>query len=409
MSGRRLTAAGNAPPRPLGMSRGLVVLFAVATGQAVASNYLAQPLLDTIGHELHVSSGVAGLIVTTAQAGYAAGLILLLPLGDLFDRRRLITTLALITAAGLAAAALAPSAGFFMAATGLVGVTSVMAQILVPFAATLTPDAERGRVVGTVVSGLLLGILLARTISGLVAQVAGWRTVYWVAAILMLAQAVLLWAKLPTYRQHVGLTYPRLLSSVLKIARAEPVVRRRALFGALSFGAFSVLWTTLAFLLSGPPYGYSEGMIGLFGLVGAAGAITASVVGRFTDKGWSHRLTGVSALLLFVGYLLLWLGGSSLAALLAGVVVLDIGWNGVHITNQSEIFRLQPEARSRVNAFYMTACFAGAAAGSAVAALVYERWSWDGVCALGLAIGLASLALWAFGARERTSVVAAAR
>ncbi len=409
MSGRRLTAAGNTPPRPLGMSRGLVVLFAVATGQAVASNYLAQPLLDTIGHELHVSSGVAGLIVTTAQAGYAAGLILLLPLGDLFDRRRLITTLALITAAGLAAAALAPSAGFFMAATGLVGVTSVMAQILVPFAATLTPDAERGRVVGTVVSGLLLGILLARTISGLVAQVAGWRTVYWVAAILMLAQAVLLWAKLPTYRQHVGLTYPRLLSSVLKIARAEPVVRRRALFGALSFGAFSVLWTTLAFLLSGPPYGYSEGMIGLFGLVGAAGAITASVVGRFTDKGWSHRLTGVSALLLFVGYLLLWLGGSSLAALLAGVVVLDIGWNGVHITNQSEIFRLQPEARSRVNAFYMTACFAGAAAGSAVAALVYERWSWDGVCALGLAIGLASLALWAFGARERTSVVAAAR
>lgn len=409
MSGRRLTAAGNTPPRPLGMSRGLVVLFAVATGQAVASNYLAQPLLDTIGHELHVSSGVAGLIVTTAQAGYAAGLILLLPLGDLFDRRRLITTLALITAAGLAAAALAPSAGFFMAATGLVGVTSVMAQILVPFAATLTPDAERGRVVGTVVSGLLLGILLARTISGLVAEVAGWRTVYWVAAILMLAQAVLLWAKLPTYRQHVGLTYPRLLSSVLKIARAEPVVRRRALFGALSFGAFSVLWTTLAFLLSGPPYGYSEGMIGLFGLVGAAGAITASVVGRFTDKGWSHRLTGVSALLLFVGYLLLWLGGSSLAALLAGVVVLDIGWNGVHITNQSEIFRLQPEARSRVNAFYMTACFAGAAAGSAVAALVYERWSWDGVCALGLAIGLASLALWAFGARERTSVVAAAR
>jgi len=409
VSGRRLTAAGNTPPRPLGMSRGLVVLFAVATGQAVASNYLAQPLLDTIGHELHVSSGVAGLIVTTAQAGYAAGLILLLPLGDLFDRRRLITTLALITAAGLAAAALAPSAGFFMAATGLVGVTSVMAQILVPFAATLTPDAERGRVVGTVVSGLLLGILLARTISGLVAQVAGWRTVYWVAAILMLAQAVLLWAKLPTYRQHVGLTYPRLLSSVLKIARAEPVVRRRALFGALSFGAFSVLWTTLAFLLSGPPYGYSEGMIGLFGLVGAAGAITASVVGRFTDKGWSHRLTGVSALLLFVGYLLLWLGGSSLAALLAGVVVLDIGWNGVHITNQSEIFRLQPEARSRVNAFYMTACFAGAAAGSAVAALVYERWSWDGVCALGLAIGLASLALWAFGARERTSVVAAAR
>ena len=388
---------------PPGMSRRLVVLFAVATGQAVASNYLVQPLLDTVGRQFHVTTGVAGLIVTTAQAGYAAGLILLLPLGDLFERRRLITVLALITAVGLAAAALAPSAGLFMAAAGLVGLTSVMAQILVPFAATLSPDAERGRVLGAVMSGLLLGILLARTVSGLVAEAAGWRTVYWLAAALMLVQAVLLWVKLPTYRQHVGLSYPQLMGSVLKIARAEPVLRRRALFGALSFGAFSVLWTTLAFLLSGPPYGYGEGAIGLFGLVGAAGALTASVVGRFTDRGWSRRLTGVSALLLLVGYALLWMGGSSLAAVLAGIVVLDIGVNGVHITNQSEIYRLQPEARSRVNAFYMTSCFVGAAAGSAVAAFVYERWSWDGVCALGVAIGLASLALWAFGARERTS------
>jgi predicted MFS family arabinose efflux permease len=397
------------PPRSKRMSRGLIALFAIATGQAVASNYLAQPLLDTISHELRVSSGVAGLIVTTAQAGYAAGLILLLPLGDLFERRRLITTLAVITAVGLAAAALAPSAGFFMAAAGLVGLTSVMAQILVPFAATLSPDAERGRVLGTVMSGLLLGILLARTVSGLVAQAAGWRTVYWLAAALMLAQAVLLWAKLPTYHQHVGLSYPRLLGSVLKIARAEPVLRLRAVYGALSFAAFSVLWTTLAFLLSAPPYGYGEGTIGLFGLVGAAVALTASVVGRFTDRGWSRRLTGVSALLLLVGYVLLWMGGSSLAALLAGVVVLDIGSNGVHITNQSEIYRLQPEARSRVNAFYMTSCFVGAAAGSAVAAFVYERWIWDGVCALGVAIGLASLALWAFGARERTSAVTPVR
>jgi len=396
------------PPRSKRMSRGLIALFAIATGQAVASNYLAQPLLDTISHELRVSSGVAGLIVTTAQAGYAAGLILLLPLGDLFERRRLITTLAVITAVGLGAAALAPSAGFFMAVAGLVGLTSVMAQILVPFAATLSPDAERGRVLGTVMSGLLLGILLARTVSGLVAQVAGWRTVYWLAAALMLAQAVLLWAKLPTYRQHVGLSYPRLLGSVLKIARAEPELRLRAVYGALSFAAFSVLWTTLAFLLSAPPYGYGEGTIGLFGLVGAAGALTASVVGRFTDRGWSRRLTGVSALLLLVGYVLLWMGGSSLVPLLAGVVVLDIGSNGVHITNQSEIYRLQPEARSRVNAFYMTSCFVGAAAGSAVAAFVYERWSWDGVCVLGVAIGLASLALWAFGARERTSSVAPA-
>ena len=171
------------------MSRGLIALFAIATGQAVASNYLAQPLLVTIRQDMHVTTSVAGLIVTSAQAGYAAGLILLLPLGDLFERRRLIATLALVTALGLAALALAPNAGFFLAVAGIVGFTSVVAQILVPFAATLAADADRGRVVGIVMSGLLIGILLARTVSGLVAAVAGWRAVYWLAAALMLVQA----------------------------------------------------------------------------------------------------------------------------------------------------------------------------------------------------------------------------
>ena len=220
---RRPSPEPHPAARATGMSRGLIILFAFATGQAVASNYLAQPLLDTISHEFHVSSGIAGLIVTIAQAGYAAGLILLLPLGDLFERRRLITVLAVVTALGLAAAALAPSAGLFMAAAGLVGLTSVMAQILVPFAATLSRDADRGRVLGAVMSGLLLGILLARTVSGLVAHVAGWRTVYWLAAGLMPVQAVLLAVKLPTYRQRVGLSYPRLLSSVLRIARRPSI------------------------------------------------------------------------------------------------------------------------------------------------------------------------------------------
>jgi predicted MFS family arabinose efflux permease len=382
------------------MSRGLVVLFAVATGQAVASNYLAQPLLDVISHELGISAGVAGLIVTAAQVGYAAGLILMIPLGDLLERRRLITVLAAITAVGLATAAFSPSVGVFMSAVALVGFTSVMAQILVPFAATLADPAHRGRVVGTIMSGLMLGILLARTASGLIAQVAGWRGVYIIFAVLMVAQAVTLWMVLPTYRADVKLGYGRLLGSVFAIARQEPVLRLRALFGVVSFATFSALWTTLAFLLSGSPYDYSEGIIGLFGLVGAAGALTATVVGRFTDRGWARMLTGISALLLLLGFALLWRGGVSLPALLAGVLVLDVGSSGLHLSNQSEIFRLRPEARSRINAFYMTSCFIGAAAGSAVAAFVYERWSWDGVCVLGAAISLFGLALWAFGPRH---------
>jgi predicted MFS family arabinose efflux permease len=396
-SDERVTASGRTAARPAGMSRGLIVVFAIATGQAVSSNYLAQPLLDTLRSEFGVSSAVAGLIVTVAQIGYALGLVLLLPLGDLFERRRLITTLALITSAGLAAAALAPSVGLFAGAVGLVGFTSVMAQILVPFAATLAPEAERGRVVGTVMSGLLLGILLGRTVSGLIAAAAGWRMVYGAAAALMLAQAVVLYRVLPIYRERVELAYPRLLASVLTIARAEPELLRCAVHGASGFAAFSGLWTTLAFLLAGPHYGYSTGIIGLFGLVGVAGALTASVVGRFTDRGWTYWLTGVTSMLIVAGYALIWLGAASLAALLVGILVLDIGCQGLHITNQSDIYRLRPEARSRINAFYMTSCFVGAALGSATAALVYDAFGWTGVCLFGAVVGLVSTLWWAVG------------
>jgi len=377
------------------MSRGLILLFAVATGQAVACNYLAQPLLETLRGQFGVSAAIAGLIVTAAQVGYAAGLILLLPLGDLFERRRLITTLAAITVAGLVAGAVAPNIGFFIAAAGVIGLTSVMAQLLVPFAATLAPEAERGRVVGSVMSGLILGILLARTFSGFVSQIAGWRAVYVIAAVLMLVQTVVLYVKLPRYRSSAGLSYPKLLLSVLELARSEPVLRRRALYGVFSFASLSVLWTTLAFLLAGPHYGYSDGIIGLFGLVAAAGALTASVVGRFTDRGWVYWLTGGSAGLMLAGFVFLAFGAQSLAALIVGIVLLDIGSQGLHISNQSEIYRLRPDARNRINAFYMTTCFVGAAAGSAASAFAYERWGWAGTCGLGFIVCVLAVARWA--------------
>jgi predicted MFS family arabinose efflux permease len=385
------------------MTRGLIVLFAIATGQAVASNYLAQPLLEALRHQFGVSTAVAGLIITVSQIGYATGLVLLLPLGDLLERRRLITTLAAITAAGLAAAAMAPSIGLFTAAIGLVGFTSVMAQILIPIAAGLALDDERGRVIGTIMSGLIIGVLLARTVSGAVAALAGWRTVYWVAAALMVVLAAVLHHALPSSRARVGLSYPRLLASVLSIARDEPMLRRSAVHGVLSFAAFSGFWTTLTFLLAGPHYGYSTGAIGLFGLIGVAGATTASVVGRFTDRGWSSRLTGVTSMLIASGYVLLWVGGTSLAALIAGILILDIGCQGLHITSQSEIYRLRPDARSRVNAFYMTSRFVGGGAGSAVAAAAFTVFGWPGVCLLGVGFGLASTLWWVVGLRRRAA------
>jgi predicted MFS family arabinose efflux permease len=378
-----------------GMSGAMVLLFAVAVGQAVASNYLAQPLLETLRDVFGVSEAVAGLIVTAAQVGYAAGLILLVPLGDLFERRRTVVTLAVITATGLAVAAFAPSIGVFIAATGVIGLTSTMAQLLVPFAATLAPEAARGRVVGNVMSGLILGILLARTFSGLIAQAAGWRTVYVIAAVLMAAQAVLLYVKLPTFRQSAGLPYHRLLASIGRIARDEPVLRRRALYGVFSFATFSVLWTTLAFLLSAPPFDYSDGIIGLFGLVGAAGALGASLTGRYTDRGWGYWLTGIGCIATLLSFVTLWFGRASLPLLIAGILILDVGSQGIHISNQSEIYRLRPAARNRINAFYMTSCFIGASLGSASAAFAYDHWQWAGTCWLGGLLGAACVLRWA--------------
>ena len=388
------------------MSRSLIAIFAVATGLAVASNYLAQPLLATMRHDLGVSSAVAGLIVTVAQSGYALGLVLLLPLGDLFERRRLITTLAALTAVGLGAAGFAPSIGLLMGATGLVALTSVMAQVLVPFAATLTPQARRGQVVGRVMSGLLVGILMARTVAGLVAQVAGWRTVYWVAAVCMLALAVVLNRRLPDYREDVSLSYPRLLASVLAIARREPLLRRRAVYGVLAFADFSVLWTTLAFLLAGPHYHYGEAVIGLFGLAGAAGALVASPIGKLNDRGWTVHLTGLMSVLLPLSFLLIWLGRTSLVALIAGVIVVDLASQNLHITNQSQIYKLRPEERSRITAFYMTCCFIGAALGSSTAASAFGTSGWKGVCILGAGFGCASLLWWVIdlaGTHRRTA------
>jgi len=404
-----LALASDAPGRA-GVTGSLLALMSVAVGLSVANNYLAQPLLDTMRAEFGVSTGVAGLIVTAAQCGYAVGLVFLIPLGDLLERRRLVTLLALLTAAFLVFAGSAPSIGVLLPAVALVALTSVMAQILVPFAASLAGERERGRVVGTVMSGLILGILLARTASGAIAQVAGWRAVYYIAAGLMVLVAVMLRLRLPRYREDVRLTYGGLLRSVLTIARAEPVLLRRAAYGGLSFAAFTTLWTTLAFQLSGPPYTYQDGIIGLFGLVGAVGALVASAAGRLNDRGWTDRLTILMPLAMVASYGLIWLGGTRLWALLAGIVLIDVGAQGIHITNQSVIFGLRPDARSRINSVYMTSCFIGAAVGSSSASFIYAAFGWTGMCVLGACLAGAMTVVRLSGgatARRRTATAEA--
>jgi predicted MFS family arabinose efflux permease len=375
------------------LDRGLVALMAVATGLAVANNYYAQPLLPTIGRALHAGPGATGLIVTAAQVGYALGLVFLLPLGDLVERRRLIVVLAVATAAGLFWLGASPDVPWLLAGAAAVGAVSVVAQVLVPFAASLAPDEERGRVVGMVMSGLLIGILLARTVAGWLAQTGSWRVVYFAAGGAMLVQAAVLRRRLPTWREDTGSDYVGMLRSVLSLLRDQPILRLRSAYGLLSFGTFSVLWTSLAFLLS-HHYHYGSGVIGLFGLAGAAGAVTATLAGRFSDRGWARYSTGITTALLLVSWGALWAGRSILVLLVVGIVVLDVGAQGVHITNQGEIYRLVPEARSRLTAAYMVLYFVGGAAGSVLSATLYSVAGWNGVCVAGAAFGGASFLLW---------------
>jgi predicted MFS family arabinose efflux permease len=376
------------------LSRGLVWLMSAATGLAVAGNYYAQPLLPVISAEMKLSAAAAGVIVTTAQAGYALGLWLIVPLGDVFERRRLIVLMMLLAACGLLICALSDGFSGLLLGTAMAGVCSVVAQLLVPFAATLAPAHERGRVIGTVTSGLLLGILLARTAAGALAGIGSWHTIYWTGAACLLAMAALLATCLPSHQQSAGLSYPRLLASVLQLLRDEPVLRQRTLLGACSFASFSVLWTSIAFLLAAPPFGFSSPVIGLLGLVGAAGALAAPLIGRLGDRGQGRRATHIALWFLLLSWLVLYWARASFAALLPAVVLLDLAVQVVHISNQAEIYQLRPEARNRLASAYMTCLFIGMAAGSLASASAYEFAGWSGVVAVGLLVSVAGLLVW---------------
>jgi len=399
-------AASTSTTRRSGMSRALIVLFAVSCGVSVANLYYAQPVLDDIARSFGTSSATSGLVVTFAQIGYASGLALLVPLGDLLTRRWLVPAVLLVTAAGLVVSASAPSIGVLIAVGLVVGAGSVAAQILVPMAASLADEEHRGHVVGVVMSGLLLGILLARTVSGIVAQAASWRVVYVMAAGMTAVLAVVLARRLPGEAARPRIGYGTLLRTAARLLVTESVLRRRAFFGALGFAAFSVFWTTMAFLLSGAPYHDDDLTIGLFGLVGAGGALVANLAGRWADRGWTRTTTLVFAGLMALSFLPLWWGRHDLVMLIVGILLLDVGVQGLQVTNQSLIYRLAPDARSRINSAYMVCYFAGGAVGSAVGSSVYQSHRWAGVCALGAAIGIVATVAAVVDGLRRTTVPA---
>jgi predicted MFS family arabinose efflux permease len=365
--------------------------MAVTCGLVVANIYYNQPLLAAIGRTFRLSDSSASLLATATQIGYTLGMLFVVPLGDKLERKRMILIMLLGAAACMGIAAIAPSFGVLAGASVLLGIFSAVPQLLVPMAAHLAPEESRGRIVGRVMSGLLIGILLSRTISGYVGLHLGWRAMFEIGAGLMLLLGVLLAWKLPTDEPTFAGSYGSLMKSLLTLTREHAPLRRAALIGASLFAAFSVFWTTLTFYLEAPPFNYGSDVVGFFGLIGAFGALAAPLAGKMADtKGPGYTVTA-GIVLALVAYAILGVGGAYVAALVAGVVLLDVGVQATHISNQSLIFSLVPEARSRLNTVYMTAYFIGGSLGSVLGGLAWVHGGWPGVCALGGALTAVAL------------------
>ena len=360
-------------PQPLKSS--VVLLFAIACGLAVGNVYYAQPLLDAMAEAFAMSPASIGIVITLTQIGYGIGLVLLVPLGDLLNRRRLIVTQTLLSAVALLMIALAPNSLWLLLGMTLTGLLAVVTQVLVAYAATLAIPAQRGRVVGVVTSGIVVGILLARTVAGAMADLAGWRAIYLLSAGLTLLMAILLLRVLPRHESaRPSSAYGALIVSVFRLFKQEPVLRQRAILALLTFASAMVLWTPMVLPLATPPLSLSHSEIGLFGLAGAAGALAAARAGHLADRGLGQWVSGVSLLL--------------------GVITLDLGLQAVHVTSQSMIYSVRPEAQSRLTAGYMLFYSIGSAVGSILSTATYAWAGWSGVCLLGAAINALALGYW---------------
>lgn len=395
---RRGTAGGEGGCAPAPPPRGVIPLLAVAAGASVANVYFAQPLLVTIGRDLGMDPALVGAVVTLTHVGYGLGLFLLVPLGDTRDRRRLIVTQLALLAGALTAVSAAPTAALLLVGAAAVGLLAVVTQTLVVHAASLAPPARRGRVVGQVTGGVVVGVLLARAVSGLLADLAGWRAVYLASAGLTALLALVLSRALPRQRGEAAppaLGYGQLLRSTIGLFARERLLRVRALLGLLIFAAFSTLWSGVALPLSEAPHSLSHTAIGAFGLIGAVGALAAGAAGRLNDRGLSRWTTGVGLALLAVSWLPLAFTGGSLWALAVGVIALDFAVQAVHVTNQTLIYALHPGAGGRLIGGYMIFYAIGSATGAVAATSLYAAAGWGAVCVLGAGISVLAFLVWA--------------
>src|SRR5271155_5041693 len=377
----------------------------LACAVSVSTMYYNQPLLLEMSRTYGVTAGHVGFVAVATQVGYAIGLFTFVPLGDVLERRALMMRMYGAVTVALLLVALAPGLGWLIAASLLLGLFASVTHVVLPIAPDLVSQEQRGRAIGTVMTGLLLGILLARTFAGWVSGIHGWRWVFVVAAVMNAVFVPLMWKVMPKLPPKQKLHYSEAMKSLWTLFRSQPLLRESSIIGALVFASFSCFWTTLVFLLHSH-YGLGAGVAGTFGVVGAAGALIAPLAGRLADKHGSRWVISVGIGLLASSYALLWAEEAAhrstafhLVVLAIGVVVLDMGAQMTQVANQTRIFGLVPSARSRLNTVYMTVYFTGAAAGSALATIAWVHWQWNGVC--GLALGLIALAATAHAMGHR--------
>lgn len=389
------------------MDRRTTILMAIGCGVTVANLHYVQPLLPQIAGSLKAPEGGVGHIAALPQVGYALGLLLIAPLGDMIERRRLVLWMLAAVIFSLVAMAAAPTLGLLAVASFVLGMTTITPQLLLPFAAHLAPPGERGRVVGTVQGGLLIGVLLSRAVSGFVGEHLGWRAMYGIAAALSIALLAVLRRTLPEDESDATLTYPGLIRSLGDLIREEPALRLACLYGAATFGVFLAFWSTLAFHLANDPFRYGSGIVGLFGLVGVVGVLAASSVGKLADRRDSGVMAGLGLVVMLGSFVVFWAWAAHLWAIVVGVILLDLGMQMTHVSNQARIYALRPEARNRLNTVYMVSCCGGGGVGSLIGGFAWSGWGWGGVC---LACGLilaAPLIVFARGLMARAVEVPA--
>ncbi|AFY31759.1 MFS transporter [Calothrix sp. PCC 7507] len=365
------------------IKRSTVFTLAIACGLSIANVYYNQPLLADIGRSLHISVHEVGFIPTLTQVGYALGLLFLVPLGDKLERRKLIAIMLGLLTFALLAAATSPSLFWLSVSSFVLGFCSIVAHIIIPLVAQITDPKQRGQVIGTLVSGLIVSVLLARTVSGVIGKYLGWRSVYLIAAGLMVVVAFVLIRQIPASRPSSTMSYPQLMQSLVHLFRQQPVLREASFNIALIFASFNAFWASLVFMLESPPYNYDGKVAGFFGLVGIAGAIITPMVGRLADKWGSRILVGVATSLSLSAFVIFWIAGTHLIGLITGVLVLDIAMHTAYISNQIRVYNLIPNAESRLNTVYMVTNYTGGAFGSFLGTYSWGIWQWNGVCALG--------------------------